>query len=49
MAKLKIKSKQKRFVEVSVWPDTKSRLARQAKHRKETLARYLDLLSNINQ
>ena len=48
MAKLKNKSTQKGFVRLNVWPHTKTKLSRQARNRKETLAKYLDLLSDIN-
>ena len=45
--KLKSKSDKKVFVALQVWPETKRKLVKTAKHRGETLAKLLDDLSNI--
>ena len=42
------KPKLSKFVNIQVWVDTKIRLVRQAKNRKEGVAQYLDSLSKIS-
>lgn len=41
------KSKRKLFIPVQLWAETRDRLVKTAKKRKETLAKYVDDLSRV--